>query len=593
MESSTRLQYQHFVPQFLLRNFAHRYKPKKPKDEGQNGKFKKGMHRNDLVVRNLDLLADPPAICEKPVKRILGLMNMYQDTSKPSEQQQDIEKLLSKLEARASEIFRKITKACEQKESGLWLMRGERDILRKFLFLLKYRSQGLHRRFYHDKPEDYNENDREEFREYMAKHGFKRPLDVWFHNIKAIVNMVMDPEGKWFDELRKTIYFGDAMMFWLHAEGSYLAICTPENLDDEFILTDNCYGIFEGPNCFLKDSNTDEIGGACFTPLHKFAPISPKLMIVLRSNLLPNPLEDEEESIKKMRAFHRFLCLDSVYPAKVTSMLADLPVKKAQNNYSEIRNGRIYSTRGPGQRSKDDKFLFKFFPIESGHTHKINALMLDNAAPCSSVVFESKDNFARTLEWYLTAPCNIGKIAMGPDANAREATLKKLETISRSLGSEKKARWIKLPAPTGDYEQLRLQTRKKNQFLQRMLDGDSKAPGEMKQWLAEVTTSRSHDDSRFDDSLFRFIDSLTQKMWTLRVKIDAWSKGKVDEATRQRNRNLLLDAYLRLAPRRIIFYVMFARMIMLEGVEEKRKTEKKDEVNDLPPEGVVFQLEEN
>jgi hypothetical protein len=49
-------------------------------------------------------------------------------------------------------------------------------------------------------------------------------------------------------------------------------------------------------------------------------------------------------------------------------------------------------------------------------------------------------------------------------------------------------------------------------------------------------------------------------MWTLRVKIDSWSKGKVDEAIRQRNRELLLDAYLRLPPRRIWQYIRFVRV---------------------------------
>lgn len=44
------------------------------------------------------------------------------------------------------------------------------------------------------------------------------------------------------------------------------------------------------------------------------------------------------------------------------------------------------------------------------------------------------------------------------------------------------------------------------------------------------------------------------RMWTLRLKLDSWSQG-VDEGIRQRNRDLLTDAYNRLPPCRIWLYV--------------------------------------
>jgi hypothetical protein len=75
MAETARAQYQHFVPQFLLRNFSHPYKPQNTdakKSKRSKRKYAKGMFPGDLVVRNLDLSADPPGICEMPVKRILG-----------------------------------------------------------------------------------------------------------------------------------------------------------------------------------------------------------------------------------------------------------------------------------------------------------------------------------------------------------------------------------------------------------------------------------------------------------------------------------------------------------------------------------------
>jgi hypothetical protein len=51
-------------------------------------------------------------------------------------------------------------------------------------------------------------------------------------------------------------------------------------------------------------------------------------------------------------------------------------------------------------------------------------------------------------------------------------------------------------------------------------------------------------------------------MWKLRVKIDVWSKG-LDEPLRQRNRELLIEAYLRLPPRRVWHFVKHIRFAFL------------------------------
>lgn len=601
MAASANPQYQHFVPQFLLRNFSHPYKPdgegpRKGKGGGKR-KYEKGMHPKDPVIRNFDLLAEPPTICEKPVKRILGQMNMYQDSSKPIEHQQHVEQLLSKLEGQASMIFRKITKAFEQKEAGLWLMRAERDLLRKFLFLLKYRGDGFRRRFFHQSLEDYNADDKELVHEYMATHGFKRPLDVWFHNIKTIIETDMDTETDWLRELRKRMYPDDAMWFFSHVSMYYMAICTPTNPDDEFILTDNSYNIFEGPNGFAEDTKTGEVGGLAYTPLHEFAPISPKLMILLRCNVLPDPLEDADKNVKEYRDFQRSLAC----PLGSKSMLADLPISKARNNYSRVVDGRIILISGEdGEPRKDHKFCFKFFPINSTHVHTINALFLDNAGMCSSVVFESQESFARTLEWYLTAPCSIGKILVDTNVkvSVREATLMKLEKVSRDLGSQKETVFIKMPnAPIVDYEGFRLDHLKWRRKMNRMIDGDTdetdetldSLPPTMAQGpsaqpfgadspytlLGKHSTPPSHPamshlTSPAGGSMGTFIEDMDQarKMWILRVKIDSWSKGKVDEAVRQRNRDLLLDAYLRLPPCRVWVFVRFSRFAMLRDRPE-------------------------
>lgn len=51
-------------------------------------------------------------------------------------------------------------------------------------------------------------------------------------------------------------------------------------------------------------------------------------------------------------------------------------------------------------------------------------------------------------------------------------------------------------------------------------------------------------------------------MWKLRVKIDVWSQG-LDESLRQRNRELLIEAYLRLPPHRVWHFVKHIRLAYL------------------------------
>jgi hypothetical protein len=63
----------------------------------------------------------------------------------------------------------------------------------------------------------------------------------------------------------------------------------------------------------------------------------------------------------------------------------------------------------------------------------------------------------------------------------------------------------------------------------------------------------------------RLSDDLEQakRMWTLRIKIDVWSKGKVAESVRQHNRELLRDEYLQLPRRRVWLYLKYARFAVL------------------------------
>lgn len=193
----------------------------------------------------------------RSVARTLGKVDMYRDFAK-TENQQGLEKQLADLESLAGRVVAAIRKRFEAGNEDVWITRLERDTLRKFLFIMKYRSSNMHQRFCPETFEDYSTDDREEMLEYVRGKDFKKPIDVWFDNIKAMLELEMDPSGKWTEEIRRRAYPPDAEWFVHHTQGMFMALCTPSEKEDEFLLTENGYGIHEGPVSGLVDPSTGQ-----------------------------------------------------------------------------------------------------------------------------------------------------------------------------------------------------------------------------------------------------------------------------------------------------------------------------------------------
>lgn len=77
-------------------------------------------------------------------------------------------------------------------------------------------------------------------------------------------------------------------------------------------------------------------------------------------------------------------------------------------------------------------------------------------------------------------------------------------------------------------------------------------------------------------------------MMKLRIKIDVWSRG-LDEALRERNRNLLMDAYTRLPSHRFWLYTKHWRDTILRGPGDPRAQEhaQPQDAYDDGPEDVI------
>lgn len=151
---------------------------------------------------------------------------MYRDFDKADRDQHKLEDQLSALAKRAGEIMSRVKKMYDAGKKEVQLPRKDRDLLRRFLFIMMYRNSSFAKRF--DKSgRDYDSDDREEMLAYMQEKGFPNPKDVWFANIRGFLKV--DLSKKWPDiitDLKERAYPMDVEWFVYTFKG---LSCTPKD----------------------------------------------------------------------------------------------------------------------------------------------------------------------------------------------------------------------------------------------------------------------------------------------------------------------------------------------------------------------------
>lgn len=308
------------------------------------------------MLYGINLAGEEPEITETSVAKTFGMMDMYRDLGASTKQHQ-VEEQLSVLESRAGEVISMIRKAFEAGKGDIWITRTQRDTLRKFLFIIKYRSSRFDRRYYHDNADGYDASDKEKMLKYMEERGVKKPIDAWFDNIKGILDLKMDSMA-WMEKLEKRIYPDNAKWFINNVQRFYMALVTPTSKEDEFLLTQNAYSIFEGAATAHSNPVTGRTELSAYTKFHLLAPIAPRLLIVLRTLLLPVPEEDSDITIKAQRdLLYKASIAPHGYPGLVGLILRNLPVGKALNSCSKIVDSRAVLINGR-PTGANDKFSF-------------------------------------------------------------------------------------------------------------------------------------------------------------------------------------------------------------------------------------------
>lgn len=269
---------------------------------------------------------------------------------------------------------------------------------------MKYRGMRFYKRYRHEKAEDYDEDDRKQMLQYTEERGFQRPIDVWLDNIKGILELELDHKMQWKQRIEERIYPMDAKWFFINVKMFWMAFVTPSSESGlEFLLTQNAYSIYEGANSTSFDPITGNLKQGPYVKFHVFAPISPRLMIVLRSDILPIPEEDLDPNTRLKRELrYKFTVSKLLNPKAAGQFLRELPITKSRNSYSQLSDkGIVPINEGP--QGANDKFCFTFFAIPDEYTHRINAIMLEESYQAELIVFNRRSAIHKTLLHYFAS----------------------------------------------------------------------------------------------------------------------------------------------------------------------------------------------
>ncbi|KAH6681370.1 hypothetical protein B0J14DRAFT_623366 [Halenospora varia] len=514
-------QYHHFIPRFILRNYSHPgQRPAASRPSKNRGKSKNAARSKDPLLFGLNLSGEEPEITETSVAKTFGMMDMYRDFGAFTKQHQ-VEEQLSVLESRAGEIISTIRKAFEAGKTDVWITRTQRDTLRKFLFIMKYRSSRFHKRYCHENTDDYDEDDKERMMEYMEKNNIKKPIDEWM------------------EKLRKRIYPDDAEWFINNVQGFYMALMTPSNQEDEFLLTQNAYSIHEGAVTERFNPVTGKMECTAYTEFHLFASIAPRLLIVLRSYLLPVSQEDSDSTIKKHRkVLYEASVASHCHPEQAGSLLRDLPISKALNSYSKIVDGRtVLINRGP--IGANDSFGFTFFSTPEGYVFKINDIMLEESHRIDLIIFNNKAAAFKSLDHYLNFRAGFD-VDSGRVANIRKLR-QSAQLLAAALPAQATSNLQETTSPVKDSSGDKVYV---------LFTKDSKAN---QRYFELSGKSLDHDD--FDHA---------RGLLFMRIKLDSTTRYLLRDV-REKARNKFLEEYERIPVQIVWIYLKRIRFMKLGG----------------------------
>ncbi|KAF9951940.1 hypothetical protein BGZ72_006643 [Mortierella alpina] len=250
-------QFHHYIPRFILKSFCDSTLPQLGARMGH-------------IIRVYGVRDETLTLTD--VSRAYGIINMYRDLG--LDDYMHFEKLLAKLES-SSAVF---VNAVRSGSKDLPLKRGELTNFKKFLAIMMYRHENRRRQYEEDM---FDPLTRVSVQRHMSQNKIGTIQEVWLENLKGILQTSVDDIVKdtfaFYNEpnrLRSLLAYkgrihSTELLDFGEMIGNYVCIWKAQE-GSEFILTDNCFGCFEGHN------------GVNF---HNFFVISPEYAVVLVNRL--------------------------------------------------------------------------------------------------------------------------------------------------------------------------------------------------------------------------------------------------------------------------------------------------------------------
>jgi hypothetical protein len=332
----------------------------KERDAANRKAFQKGISLENIFVYNMD----SEALDELPIRRAYGAHGLYWDIKNPHDAEH-IEKKLSVQEKKAAEV---IAILHERSGSDTAVLKSSQvETIQKFLFVMHYRSEACSKSYFHQ----YHPNcfgTRDQFAEFQRRHELEPHKELWLDGLHYYVNTThsrIKRDTSIYARAYKAQFDSFFLCMWEAADGA------------EFVLGDNSFGQREGQIV----NKLQEAPG-----LHRIFPISPRLVLVLRSKFL-RPKIQSTLSPASLRS--AFTDLDSVPPIPIHLELAP----------TNGLNEQCIPQLGP-----TDGFTFKITKLTITQTFEVNSILLQNIRNNGLLTFTSKEKTLRTLYRYLAEP---------------------------------------------------------------------------------------------------------------------------------------------------------------------------------------------
>ncbi|KAG2754150.1 hypothetical protein P692DRAFT_20854626 [Suillus brevipes Sb2] len=390
--STTRTQYQHFIPRFILRRFQVgpvKSKTERQKEFRRTGVDPEFVHYYDVATGSLDI---------RPIGKVYGVPNFYQ-VVRNTDNINELEEKLGDLERHAASIITDLHNALPQ--GTFTLKRRSLELLRKFLFIMHYRNVSCSDTYFQaDHPQ--NARSRQWIESFMKEKDIRSSVEFWLYVLRYYLDAshsdIMRDAAELVEKygelgLQKMMIESHippdvehfpAYTYHVHANNYFFSIWEAAE-GEEFIITHNAFGLWEG----LMDGSPD---------LHRIFVVSPRIALVLRSvSLRP----EMKEVVKPLSLVS---CLLHVNPTPPTPSYTS---GQDGVQLEHFQSARLMSNYRSSQKGGNDSFAFNITKLSRAQTLQFNSVVLINVQKTGSLTFLSRRSMLRTARVFRSLPTNF------------------------------------------------------------------------------------------------------------------------------------------------------------------------------------------